>query len=138
MTSSRLTRASAISSSGQGAARCDGSSLEGIRSVWPVANGPAVRSDCNGSHGSAGQLVFHESAQQSWFGPGQVVSGLARAGFRSRVLKVSSRYRSHTVKHEPEFHSSSCDRQRHVKTRKDTSENLIFWGIPLRPCDLGF
>jgi len=25
-----------------------------------------------------------------------------------------------------------------IKTRKDTSEKLIFWGIPLRPSDLGF
>jgi hypothetical protein len=25
-----------------------------------------------------------------------------------------------------------------IKTHKDTSEKLIFWGIPLRPSELGF
>jgi hypothetical protein len=35
--------------------------------------------------------------------------------YRSRVLGVSSRYRSHGGKHEPEFHTSNDDLRRHSK-----------------------
>ena len=48
-------------------------------------------------------------------------------------------YAGHTSKQQL-LHAKSVSRVRvpsPIKTRKDTPENLIFWGIPPWPSDLG-
>ena len=63
------------------------------------------------------------------FGPMRVASiDTATAG--SVIANATSTH--------PDFIGSWRTRLSSIKTRKDTSENLIFWGIPPWASDLGF
>ena len=80
-------------------------------------------------NGRLRRRVVVTEPQTEDFGPTRVASiDTATAG----SVIANATFDSSRIRRFPGHPTSS------IKTRKDTSEKLIFWGIPLRPSDLGF